>query len=94
MQTIAYLLILLSALIHATWNVLAKHIKGNTPALVFAHLLGGLFVFPFIFIDDDPWASLRDQKAVLLLLGSFVTHAAYVVCLSSAYVHGNNDSNI
>ena len=88
MQTIAYLLILLSALVHASWNVLAKHVKGNTPALVFAHFFGAFFVFPFIFLDNDPWASLQDREAVLLLLGSFATHAAYVVCLSAAYVHG------
>ena len=88
MHTVAYLLILLSALVHATWNVLAKHVKGNTPALVFAHLFGSFLVFPFIYLEDNPWVSLHDQGAQLLLIGSVTSHAAYTVLISSAYVYG------
>jgi hypothetical protein len=94
MQTVAYLLIILSALVHATWNALAKHIKGNTPALVFAHFFGSFFVFPFIFLEDNPWGSLQEKKAQLFVLGSVATHAAYVVFLSSVYVHGEDNCDV
>ena len=50
MHSLSYILILCSAVIHASWNALAKHIDGNLPALVMAEFVGSLMLFPFIFI--------------------------------------------
>jgi drug/metabolite transporter (DMT)-like permease len=89
MQSLAYLLILLSATIHASWNVLARHLKGNTPALVIAHFIGSVMLFPFTFLESKPFSSFS-QTNVLLLLGlSLLAHGGYVLLLSSAYVHGD-----
>jgi hypothetical protein len=89
MQTLAFLLILASATIHASWNTLARHVKGNTPALVFAHFIGSLMVFPFIFLYPNAFRTLSCPWVVPLMTLSLFSHAMYVMLLSSAYVYGD-----
>lgn len=88
MLTLAYILILISATIHASWNTLARHLKGNTPALVIAHFVGSLMLFPFTFLDKDAFSIIFKPSTLLLLVLSLVAHASYVLLLSTAYVHG------
>jgi hypothetical protein len=93
MLTLSYFLILFSAIIHASWNALAKRIDGNLPDLVMAEFVGSLILFPFVFIHDNPWESLHEKESWYYLLGSISMHSSYVVLLSNAYAHGT-DFNI
>jgi hypothetical protein len=88
MLTLSYFLILSSAVIHATWNALAKQIDGNLPALVMAEFLGSIMLFPFIFVQDHPFDSVHEKVSWHYLTASISMHSTYVILLSSAYKYG------
>ena len=90
MRTIAFALIFSSAFIHATWNTATRHLKGNTPVLVFAHFLGTLLCFPLVlYLDSTFYISMTTSGAVPIYIASSFVHALYILLLSTAYVYGD-----
>ena len=78
------LLVLLAALLHASWNAMAK--SGGTPEFSIAsyRLVSALVCLPFLFYLPIP---LRD--AWWMLLASTLIHTAYYVTLSLSYRSGD-----
>ena len=89
MQSIAFILVFVSAIIHASWNVTIRHVKGNTPVLVFAHFLGTCMSFPFTLLSISSYSAFSSLHVMGLLFLSTVAHAAYILLLSAAYTFGD-----
>ncbi len=77
------LLVLFSAVLHASWNAIVR-IKGDRLAVVtllatFGSLIAlpGVFLLPFPPADAWPW-----------LFASMLLHIGYNVFLANAYAHG------
>jgi len=78
------LLVLGSAALHATWNLLIKTSEDRLLAAWGQFLVGGLVFVPLLVVVDPPGA-----EALPFLLGSSLVHVVYIVALTSAYAHGD-----
>lgn len=85
----AFGLILLSACMHASWNVVIRHLKGNTPVLALAHCAGSLLLIPFALMTPDlnltemfynpSFWPLMTVSAGAMSMYSLLIAAAYVI---------------
>jgi drug/metabolite transporter (DMT)-like permease len=79
-------LVLLSALLHAMWNLSTK---GSRNPVAFAMVLSAITVvglvalLPFFELGEIPWPAWR------VLMASAVFHALYFFCLSKGYQSGD-----
>jgi drug/metabolite transporter (DMT)-like permease len=77
-------LVLLAAVLHATWNVLVKvggdRLLVQTTIVVTGSLLCALLL---------PWAPVPDPASWPFIAGSVVIHTAYFFFLLRAYTHGD-----
>lgn len=78
------LLVLLAAVMHASWNVMVK--IGNDTLLNMGLTMGlaGLIAVPFLFFTAVP-----EPESWIYLLGSLLTHLGYYLFLVLAYRHGD-----
>jgi uncharacterized membrane protein len=84
--TVAIGLVLISAVMHATWNVLAKR-SADPLAFLFAIGAGGLALYAAPVV----WVVARDgfpERAVPFMLVSGTLELAYTVFLAAAYRNG------
>ncbi|WP_299054763.1 DMT family transporter [uncultured Nocardioides sp.] len=91
-MSLAIALVLLSALAHATWNLLAARGPGDSRAFLLAYsLVGAVAVLPVAGVSlasaSDPGAVLR--QALVLGVVSGLLHTAYAVSLQVSYRHGD-----
>src|SRR6185369_2160594 len=77
-------LVLAAALMHASWNVMAKTTGDKLLNIGLISL--GLGVVGLVFI---PFVSFPDAASWHFLLGSLLAHLGYYVFLSSGYRHGD-----
>ena len=77
-------LVLLAALLHASWNAMAK--SGGTPQFSIAsyRLISALCCLPLLFVFPLPFAASWP-----MLLASAIIHTAYYVTLSMSYRTGD-----
>ena len=77
-------LVLLAALLHASWNALLK--AGGDPfvRLAMINLVGGLCALPLL-----PLAAVPATASWPYLSGSVATHLAYSLCLAYGYRFGD-----
>jgi drug/metabolite transporter (DMT)-like permease len=77
-------LVLLAALLHASWNAMAK--SGGTPQYSIAsyRLISAICCLPLLFIFPIPLAASWP-----MLLASMIIHTAYYVTLSMSYRSGD-----
>ncbi len=84
----ALLLVFSAACIHATWNLLAKRVRGGMEVVWLYSLVGTLVYGPWALTEyAAEWHRLgwRDATA---LAGSCFWQLLYFVCLQQAYRHG------
>ena len=90
MDSKAISLVFTSALIHATWNVVSKSLKGNTAILVIAHFIGALLnLFLAYLLENDFYQIYQQSSIYYLLIPSILAHGLYVLLLAAAYVYGD-----
>ena len=80
MPIVAILLLLGSAILHTTWNLLLKRAGGKYIATWWAVLLGSAVFLPFLFITGLP-----ARETWLYLLASVLLEVGYFIALSTAY---------
>src|SRR5512146_3399946 len=80
MPLLAILLLLLSAFLHALWNLLLKRSPEKYIAMGWQVILGGLFAFLLLIFVGFPPASLW-----LFVVLSVALEAVYFILLSNAY---------
>ncbi len=85
-----WILVLLAALGHALWNVIAKKTDGNPVIMWWSFMLGSVSMIPLsilmIFIGNTPNLTLG---SCLCLIATGVLHAIYFALLSKAYSVGD-----
>lgn len=90
MSPLALALILLAALFHATWNVLAKRVPEGGPPFVWLFASLSLVIYsPFVigvFVIQRPTFSLID---LVFIAGSSLLHIGYFLFLQQAYRVGD-----
>lgn len=79
-------LVLLSALLHASWNTATKGSESPTAFLLSMEVVNLVVALPLLALVD--WAALS-LELWALLLGTGVTHALYAFWLSRAYAHAD-----
>ena len=77
------LLVLLAAVMHASWNVLVKIGHDTLLNMGLTMGLAGLIALPFLFVTEIP-----APESWIYLLGSLLTHLGYYLFLVLAYRHG------
>ena len=84
MSVTTVLLVLLAALLHASWNAFAK--TGSNPTLSIAcfHVVAAVIAAPIIFLVPLP-----NTESIPYLLASVVMHWAYMSLLGKAYKVGD-----
>jgi drug/metabolite transporter (DMT)-like permease len=87
MITLAFVLVIVSALLHALWNFMTKRVSGNLSVLYLALLFASILLMPFavVFVVAD---SLL-PNSVVYILATGIVHAFYFLFLSKAYTYGN-----
>ena len=82
-----FLLVLLSALLHALWNFAARKITGTLSVMWLGGWLACLMIFPLVLLFPVTWESL--WAALPFMVATGVIHAAYFVLLALAYEDGD-----
>ncbi|MFT4981578.1 MAG: drug/metabolite transporter (DMT)-like permease [Bacteroidia bacterium] len=87
MSTLTFLLVILSALLHASWNFVAKKYAGNYSMIylsfLFSAIVSGLISIPFLQdVDLNP-------ALTTLLIATGVFHAVYGFVLTFTYKNGD-----
>lgn len=87
MSTLTFLLVILSALLHASWNFVAKKHAGNYSVIylsfLFSSVVTGIVAIPYIKGIE------LNTDLVVLLLAAGVFHAIYGFVLTFAYKNGD-----
>lgn len=86
MTAVAVGLVLLSALLHATWNTATKGSDSPTAFMLAMEVVILIAIAPLAWWIE--WSSLP-LELWGLMLGTGITHALYAIWLSRAYVHGD-----
>jgi drug/metabolite transporter (DMT)-like permease len=86
-STLTFLLVILSALLHASWNFVAKKYAGNYSMIylsfLFSAIVSGLISIPFLQdVDLNP-------ALTTLLIATGVFHAVYGFVLTFTYKNGD-----
>lgn len=77
-------LVLLSALMHAGWNVLVKHSRDGQLDTVSFALMGSAIAVLWL-----PWVPLPDAASAPWMAVSLLVHVAYFISLIEAYRHAD-----
>lgn len=86
MSITAFLLVILAAFLHASWNFIAKKTSGNLYVIYIGLLISCVFIFPFFvsYFSLDHFFF-----AFLYILATGILHAIYFFFLCKAYEHGD-----
>ena len=88
MSPLAISLILISAFIHASWNLLAKRVPMRDEVFLIALVAGMVLLTPVGLVYASAFAIVPDVVWLLVIVaGAF--QALYFTCLLSAYSHGD-----
>lgn len=86
MSPFIFTVVLLTAVIHATWNFLTKKVAGNIGVLMFSAVTGALLLLPFALMSGVTMTEMR--HALPYILGTGLVHSMYYVMLGKSYEHG------
>lgn len=89
MTAFALLLVLIAALLHALWNLLAKRAQGGIPFTWLFSLLTVVLWAPVIVVYGVVWRPMLGWFALLFILGSALFHLAYFLVLQRGYRYGD-----
>ena len=85
-----FALVLLSALLHASWNFAARKVKGNLVAMWLVPAVVGLVLAPFALwlVYQSPTPVSISSAGNVFIVASAVVHALYYLFLAHTYQHG------
>lgn len=82
-----FLLVVLSALLHAGWNVIAKRHSGNYSIIYLSFCIGFVLCVPFAYPHISTTVNWAEVLPWVILTGVF--HSVYGLLLSFTYKHGD-----
>ncbi|MEO6357507.1 MAG: EamA family transporter, partial [Ferruginibacter sp.] len=78
-------LVLTAAILHASWNLLAKKAKGNTPFIWLQYVAANILYLPFLFFQTNHADTIFSQPLLWFSLSSAVLHLGYFTVLQKGY---------
>jgi drug/metabolite transporter (DMT)-like permease len=87
MTLTVFLIVILAATLHASWNFAAKRIAGNLSAMWLGICLASVISWPFALLVVRPGNMTLAALACIIATG--VLHAAYFALLARAYESGD-----
>jgi uncharacterized membrane protein len=85
----AFLLVVLAACAHSTWNILIKRATDSKHLLLFSSAMEAVLFFPIgVYGLCESW-SVFGRKACLLLVATGILHLLYTECLVRGYRAGD-----
>lgn len=79
-------LVLIAAILHASWNLLAKKTKGKTPFIWLQYLASNILYLPFLFFQKTNDATpVFTQSLLWFSISSAVLHLGYFIVLQKGY---------
>jgi drug/metabolite transporter (DMT)-like permease len=85
MSLYVLVLVLTAAVLHASWNLLAKKTKGKTPFIWLQYIASNILYLPFLFIQKNHDAVIYSQPLLWFSLSSAVLHLGYFILLQKGY---------
>ena len=89
MSALALILVLTAAVCHASWNYLAKRVRGGAELVWLYSTLSALIFLPLAVWGYAAMPHGLNQIQWLFVVGSGVLHLAYFVLLQAAYRNGD-----
>jgi drug/metabolite transporter (DMT)-like permease len=89
MTSLALVLVLISTVCHATWNLLAKRVEGGTTFVWFFSSLAAVTYFPVILAVVILQHPRIDTLQLIFIVGSAILHVAYFLLLQRGYRVGD-----
>ncbi|HEX4374780.1 MAG TPA: DMT family transporter [Puia sp.] len=85
MSLYVLVLVLTAAVLHATWNLLAKKTKGKTPFIWLQYIASNILYLPFLFFQTNLGHTIYSQTLLWFSLSSAVLHLGYFIVLQKGY---------
>jgi len=79
------MLVLTAAVLHASWNLLAKKTKGKTPFIWLQYIASNILYLPFLFFQTNRGGTVFWQPLLWFSLSSAVLHLCYFIILQKGY---------
>ena len=89
MSVLALILVLSSAVLHATWNWLAKRAAGGIPFVWLFSALSATIYLPIVIITLLTLHPLIGNTEIVFMLGSSMLHLGYFFLLNRGYQVGD-----
>ena len=84
MSLYVLVLVLTAAILHASWNLLAKKTKGKTPFIWLQYIASNILYLPFLLYGIKQ-GNVYSQPLLWFSLGSAVLHLSYFIVLQKGY---------
>jgi len=78
-------LVLTAAVLHASWNLLAKKTKGRTPFIWLQYVASNFLYLTFLFLIKNGDGSIYSQPLLWFSLTSGILHCSYFIILQKGY---------
>ena len=85
MSLYVLVLVLTAAILHASWNLLAKKTKGKTPFIWLQYIASNMLYLPFLFFQTNQGQTIYLQPLLWFSLSSAVLHLGYFIVLQKGY---------
>jgi drug/metabolite transporter (DMT)-like permease len=85
MSLYVLVLVLTAAVLHASWNVLAKKTKGKIPFIWLQYIASNILYLPFLFFQKNLDNTISLQPLLWFSLSSAVLHLGYFIVLQKGY---------
>ena len=85
MSLYVLVLVLTAAILHASWNLLAKKTKGKTPFIWLQYIASNILYLPFLFFQTNQGHIIYLQPLLWFSLSSSVLHLGYFIVLQKGY---------
>ena len=89
MTTIGFILIIFSAICHATWNYATKKVKSDSTFIWLFSAISSIIYLPFALISLFIYDINFKLHFIPFVLGSVVLHSIYFILLNKGYSVGN-----
>lgn len=78
-------LVLTAAVLHASWNLLAKKTKGKTAFIWLLYIASNIMYLPFLFLQIKQGISIYSQPLLWFSFSSALLHLGYFIVLQKGY---------
>ena len=78
-------LLLTAAVLHASWNLLAKKTRGKVPFIWLQYIASNILYLPFLLFQTNQGHNINVKPLLWLSLSSAVLHLVYFIVLQKGY---------